>query len=163
MKKKGATVGNGEIIPYLLSGCFKELTTKQGNTYVRCSVCRSTLFKKGKYLDFFFQNGHKKDCKYKKIEDKQLEDFKTQPILKPEYSMYSCGFDLKVVDFAAVEEKLDLYEGLRGEAKIYEKFKFWDLEFYDKDINFNKAGNLNVQGYVKYNKFDGTIVIGKIN
>ena len=169
MKKKGTKLGNFEILKYLDSGYFKQLTTKQGNSYIRCSVCRATLYKKGQGSYFHFQNGHEKNCSYKIKEGKHLEDLNSQIKTKGMVpygfdSKYNGGFFPKDVDNYKVSLKLTFPEGLRGEAKMYEKTNFGELPFYDNKNNFNLAGDLNMSGYSGgyYRKFDGTIVLNKI-
>ena len=78
-------------------------------------------------------------------------------------SMYPGGFFPKDVDNYKVSLKLTFPEGLRGEAKMYEKTNFEELPFYDNTNNFNLAGDLNMSGYSGgYRKFDVTIVLNKI-
>ena len=150
------------------SGYFKQLTTKQGNTYIRCSVCRSNLYKKRKGLYFYIQNGHEKNCSYKIKEGKNLEDLKSQINKKDMVpygfdSMFPGGYYPKDVDNYIISLKLTFPEGLKGEAKMYEKTNFRELPFYDNTNNFNLAGDLNMSGYSGgYRKFDGTIVFNKI-
>jgi hypothetical protein len=154
MKKKGDKVENNLVVPYLLSGCFKELASKKSHTYVRCSLCRSNLFKKGKCLNFFIQNGHKKNCKYKNIE---LPDFKTQELSSHTDSIYSCEYNPGKLDLKVVELKLSFPDNLKGEAKDVDAKKcgvdLSNYPFYDNTLKFNFVN----RGFL-YKKFDGRVV-----
>jgi hypothetical protein len=157
MKKKGAKVINNEIVPYLLSGCFKELTSKKHHIYVRCSFCRSTLFKKGKCLNFFIQNGHKKHCQYKKME---LPDYKTHEMESDKNSYGNMRYEeLREQYFDKLNRELNVYVDLEGETHESKEIDLSELKYYDRTTNFNFAD----QGHkpLIYKKFDGTLVIKK--
>lgn len=121
MKKKGTIIANGEIVPYIISGIFQEITFKPKFTYIRCNICRTNLYRKDtnvfvdKPLLFFCLNGHKKNCKYKIMN----LDYKTHELTKiktPSVFAENDFVDFRILDTKKVEQKLNVWRSLKGES-----------------------------------------------
>lgn len=121
MKKKGTIIDSGEVVPYLISGIFQEITLKRKFTYIRCNICWTNVYRKDtnvivdKPLLFFYLNGHKKHCKYKIMN----LDYKTHELTKittPSVFTENDFVDFRILDAEKIEQRLNVWTGLKGKS-----------------------------------------------